>query len=132
MACQVPLKRLLVVEDDPDQCRALQHRLELYGYAVSCAEDGEAAMAMLQVHPFDGVLLDLNLPHVSGLEVLAHTRDTFPALPVILMSVSQSGLRAAQASHAAACEYLAKPYGITEFKQAVQSCFGPAHQPVAP
>lgn len=131
MAYHVPLKRLLVVEDDPDQCRVLQHRLELYGYAVSCAEDGPAALAMLQDQPFDGVLLDLNLPHISGLEVLTHTRHTFPALPVILMSVSQSGLRAAQALHAGACEYLAKPYGITELKQAVQSCFGLPRQPAA-
>jgi len=132
MADPAPLKRLLVVEDDPDQCRALHDRLELYGYGVSCAEDGQAALKMLQAQAFDGVLLDLNLPHVSGREILAHARHAFPHIPVIVMSVSQSGLRAAKASQAGACGYLAKPYGITELKQAVQTCFGPAHQPVAP
>lgn len=131
MAGPTTLKRLLVVEDDPDQCRALQERLELYGYAVSCAEDGHVALEMLQRHAFDGVLLDLNLPHVSGREVLARARQTFPALPVIVMSVSQSGIRATKGSHASAGAYIAKPYGIAQLKQAVHSCFGPGHQPVA-
>ena len=131
MARQATLKRLLVIEDDPDQCRALQDRLELYGYAVSCAEDGRAAIEMLRAHAFDGLLLDLNLPHVSGREVLAHARITFPDLPVLVLSVSQSGLRAAKASNGGACGYIAKPYGIAQLKQAVHSCFGPAHQPVA-
>ena len=85
MARQGPFKRLLVVEDDPDQCRALRDRLELYGYADSCAEDGSTAMQMLEADSFHGVLLDLNLPSISGHEVLAQARQAFPALPVLIM-----------------------------------------------
>jgi DNA-binding response OmpR family regulator len=128
MAQQGSFKRLLVVEDDPDQCRALRDRLELYGYQVSCAEDGSAAMQMLQADSFHGVLLDLNLPNISGHEVLAQARRTFPDLPVVIMSASRSRIRAVKESDAAACCYIAKPFGIAELKQALLSCFGPAHE----
>jgi two-component system, OmpR family, response regulator len=128
MALQATLKRLLVVEDDPDQARAVRERLELYGYSVSCTDDGQIAMDMLLADSFDGVLLDLNLPHVPGIQLLMATREVLPELPVLVMSASSSRLRAAMETNVA-CGYIAKPFGIHQFKQAVQGCFGPAYQP---
>ncbi|HKO31448.1 MAG TPA: response regulator [Nitrospiraceae bacterium] len=127
MATQASVKRLLVVEDDPDQASALRDRLELYGYAVTCAEDGRAAMEILQTDSIDGVLLDMNLPHVPGVDVLAATRHALPHVPVVVMSASSSRLRAAKESKLA-CECIAKPFGTNQFKQAVLGCFGPAHR----
>ena len=128
MALRPTVKRLLVVEDDPDQSMAIRDRLELYGYAVACAEDGQIALEMLQAgDSFDGVLLDLNLPRVPGLELLAATRRALPHLPVIVMSACSSGLRGAKELNLA-CRYIAKPFGADQFKQAVQGCFGPAHR----
>jgi DNA-binding response OmpR family regulator len=126
MALQTQLRQLLLVEDDPDQCRALQDRLELYGYTVTCAADGRAAMDMLEVGSFHGVLLDLNLPKVHGNEVLVRTRQRFPDLPVLILSASQSRLRAAKASQTGACGYLLKPFNAGDFKNALHCCFGPA------
>jgi DNA-binding response OmpR family regulator len=60
-AAQRTVPRLLVVEDDPDQSRMLCDRLKLYGYAVACADDGPAALEMLQTDSYNGLLLDLNL-----------------------------------------------------------------------
>jgi DNA-binding NtrC family response regulator len=129
MALQPTVKRLLIVEDDPDQSRAVRDRLELYGYAVSSAKDSRIAMEMLQAEDsLDGVLMDLNLPHVRGVEFLAATRQTVPHLPVLVMSASTSRLRAAKESNLA-CGYIAKPFGTAQFKQAVHDCFGPAYQP---
>ena len=129
MALQATVKRLLVVEDDPDQSRAVRDRLELYGYAVTCAQDGQSAMEMLQAQAaFDGVLLDLNLPRVQGLQLLGTTRQALPHLPVLVMSASSSRLQAAKQSNLA-CGYIAKPFGTAQFKQAVRDCFGPAYQP---
>jgi DNA-binding NtrC family response regulator len=128
MALQSTVKRLLIVEDDPDQSRAVRDRLELYGYVVSCAKDGQIAMEMLQTEDaFDGVLLDLNLPHVAGIQLLANTRQTLPHVPVLVMSASSTRLRAAKECNLA-CGYIAKPFGRAQFKQAVQRCFGPADQ----
>jgi two-component system, OmpR family, response regulator len=129
MAPKATVKRLLVVEDDPDQSTAVRDRLELYGYAVCCAKDGHNAMEILQAEgSVDGVLLDLNLPRVSGIQLLAATRRTRPHLPVLVMSASSSRLEAAKASDLA-CAYIAKPFGTVQFKQAVQGCFGPAYEP---
>lgn len=128
MARHATWKRLLVVEDDPDQARAVRERLELYGYRVSCAGDGQIAMDMLLADSFDGVLLDLNLPHAPGIQLLMAAREALPKLPVLVMSASSSRLRAAMESNAA-CGYIAKPFGIHQFKQAVQGCFGSAYPP---
>jgi CheY-like chemotaxis protein len=132
MALQTSPKRLLVVEDDPDQLQAVRDRLELYGYAVSCAKDGQIALEMLQAEDaFDGVLLDLNLPHVPGIQFLTDTRQSLPHLPVLVMSASSSRLQAAKESRLA-CGYIAKPFERAQFKQAVYECFGPACQAAAP
>jgi len=131
MALQSTFKQLLVIEDDPDQCRALRDRLELYGYGVSCAEDGGTAMEMLQKTPFHGVLLDLNLPTISGDQVLKQARQTYPDLPVLIMSAFHTRIRNAKAANTGVCGYISKPFGIKELKQALHSCFGPAQQPLA-
>ena len=119
-------KRLLLVEDDADQRNAIQDRLKLYGYAVACAGDGCTAMDLLHSGLFQGVLLDLNLPKLHGNEVLRQTRQSFPDMPVLIMSASQSRIRAAKACQAGACGYLVKPFSAGDFKSALNSCFGPA------
>jgi DNA-binding response OmpR family regulator len=125
MAVPIPRRHLLVVEDDADQRKVLQDRLHLYGYAVACAPDGRTAIDMLESGSFDGVLLDLNLPTLHGNEVLLQTRQRFPDLPVLIMSASQSRIRAAKASQAGACGYLMKPFSAGDFKSALLCCFGP-------
>lgn len=128
MALSLQGKRLLVVEDDPDHSRAVCDRLELYGYAVSCATDGQVALEMLQEEAiFDGILLDLHLPHVSGIDFLANTKQSLPRIPVLVMSASSSRLRAAREINLA-CGYIAKPFGTGQFKRAVEKCFGPANR----
>jgi DNA-binding response OmpR family regulator len=117
---------VLVVEDDPDQRKVLQDRLELYGYAVACAGDGRIAMEMLENGAYDGVLLDLNLPELHGNDVLLQARERFPDLPVLIMSASRSRIRAAKVSQAAACCYLVKPFSVHDLKSALHYCFGPA------
>jgi DNA-binding response OmpR family regulator len=119
-------KRLLVVEDDPDQCACLRDRLELYGYDVACAADGEQAREMLRTDSFDGIVLDLNLPLLSGNDLLLEAGDRFPQTPIILMSASQSLLRKAKAQSSGQRAYMLKPYGVSQFKYAVQSLFGSA------
>ena len=126
MAVPIPRRQLLVVEDDSDQCKVLQDRLELYGYTVACVGDGRTAIDKLESGSFDGLVLDLNLPMLHGSEVLVQARQKFPELPVLIMSASQSRIRAAKASQARACRYLLKPFNVADFKSALHCCFGPA------
>ena len=117
--------RLLVVEDDPDQSRMLCDRLKLYGYAVACANDGPAALEMLEADSYHGVLLDLNLPTMPGHRVLEQARQSWPHLPVLVMSASQNGIRTLKEADPTACTYLVKPYNSSELKQALVKSFGP-------
>ena len=119
-------RHLLVVEDDSDQRKVLEDRLQLYGFTVDSVGDGRTAMDRLETGSFDGLLLDLNLPRLDGNEVLLQARQKFPDLPVLIMSASQSRIRAAQASQAKACGYLLKPFNAAEFKSALHCCFGPS------
>ncbi|MGZ8382633.1 MAG: response regulator [Nitrospira sp.] len=118
------MPRLLVVEDDPDQCRMLCDRLKLYGYAVGCANDGPAALEMLQTDSYHGLLLDLNLPTMPGHRVLEQARHACPDLPVLIMSASLGGIRTLKDAGPPGCAYILKPYNSRELKQALVKSFG--------
>lgn len=105
-------------------------RLKLYGYAVACANDGPAALEMLQADSYNGLLIDLNLPTMQGRHVLDKARDACPDLPVLIMSASRVGIQAVQAAQPHACTYLLKPYNSSELKQALLKSFGPRPAPV--
>ena len=105
-------------------------RLKLYGYVVSCANDGPAALEMLQTECYTGVLLDLNLPTMQGHHVLEQARDACPNLPVLIVSASRVAMQSVQATQPNACAYLLKPYNSSELKQALVKSFGPRPEPV--
>ena len=61
-----PVRRILVVDDDPDIYRLLRARLTARGYEVSTAASGEEALELLSETPADIVFLDISLPGISG------------------------------------------------------------------
>ena len=69
------MKRILIAEDERATRHLLSKILEKAGYEVEVALDGEAALAALRARPFDLMLLDVWMPGMSGLEVLAAMRD---------------------------------------------------------
>ncbi len=82
---------ILIVEDD-DQIRdLLSDILELSGYAVRVARDGVAALEDLSVKIPDVVLSDLNMPRMSGFELLPLVQQQFPTTRVVAMSSAFSG-----------------------------------------
>lgn len=78
--------QILVVEDDPTFRSLLVARLEALGAATVVAADVGDAILALEHEEFDLVLTDHELPHGSGLDVLAYAAHRFPALPRVLMS----------------------------------------------
>jgi len=68
--------RILVVEDEPDICKALADALRQEHYAVDTADDGASALAKVHVEQaYDLLLLDLMLPEIDGLQVLRQLRS---------------------------------------------------------
>jgi DNA-binding response OmpR family regulator len=78
--------RLLLCDDSPVERMALGHYLRRSGYEVDEAGDGESAISQLQNTEVNAVLLDLQMPGVSGFEVLSYLQKHRKSLPVILLS----------------------------------------------
>lgn len=102
--------RLLVAEDNPPHQWILRALLEQAGYQVDLCGDGQAALERLQTTPYDGVILDAQMPRLDGLETLRRYRATcaHPA-PVVMVS-ADAAADTVRRSHAAGVRYyLTKP-----------------------
>ena len=119
-------KRILVVDDDPDIRQVLLDRMSSFGYAVETAIDGREALDALRCGGFDGMLLDMRMPEIDGLEVLRRTRVSHPDLPVVVVTALSVQQQATQAVAEGARAYLLKPFDAPQLKQVVEQCFGPA------
>ena len=103
--------QILMVDDDPKILLLLQNLLEDNGYEVQTAESGTAAVAAVQRHPPDLILLDILLPDMDGMEVCGRLRDN-PAtrtIPVIFLTAHDTTARIEQAMNVGASDILGKP-----------------------
>lgn len=78
--------RMLIVDDDAVFCEIADQLFSSLGYTVRCAEDGFEALAMMKEAPPDIIICDLNMPRMSGFELLSIVRRRFPQIPIIAMS----------------------------------------------
>ena len=78
--------RLLIVDDDREMREALGESLSVDGHACELAEDGAAALEMLDLRTFDLVIADVLMEDMSGLELLDRLRRTHPVLPFIVIT----------------------------------------------
>ncbi|MFH2091704.1 MAG: response regulator [Pseudomonadota bacterium] len=81
-----PMSHVLVIEDNEEQCQSIKDIIGSNGVEVSCAYSAEEAETLLRINPYDCLILDLNLPGVSGLELLSiiEKDEQLCALPVIV------------------------------------------------
>ena len=111
--------RILVVEDDDSLRRATQAQLEKCGYETWVAADVPAALAVLEKHPVDLVLTDLNLPRMSGLDLLNRTRIEYPETTVVIITGYGTVETAVAAIKAGAYDYITKPVHPDELRALV-------------
>lgn len=83
--------RLLLVDDEPTIRTSLSLLLGELGYDVRSAEDGFSALSEMREETPDILLSDLNMPGMSGFELISVVRRRFPAIPVVAMSGAFSG-----------------------------------------
>lgn len=108
------MTRVLVIDDEPQILRALRINLSVRGYEVITASTGNGALRAAAEHPPDAVILDLGLPDLPGIEVLAGLRGWLKA-PVIVLSARTDSSDKVQALDAGADDYVTKPFGMDEF-----------------
>jgi DNA-binding response OmpR family regulator len=116
-------QQILVVDDDTDIQQLLQDRLKAGGYQTFSAFDGRQALAILQSQEFDGMILDIGIGQIDGLEVLRRVRLTNQRLPIIMITASGSQELAVRAIGLGAQAYLLKPFDAGQLQQTMDRWF---------
>jgi two-component system nitrogen regulation response regulator NtrX len=100
---------VLVVDDESDIRSSLRMILEYEGYAFSEASSGEDALKRLETDRPDAVLLDIKMPRMDGLEILARIKQLDPGLPVVVISGHGTIATAVEATRLGAFDFMEKP-----------------------
>lgn len=116
----IAVRRILVVDDDPDINRLLRTRLSARGYEVATATTGEEALAILSDSPIDLIFLDVALPGISGLQTLTEVRQRRLDTAVIMTTAFGSEQVAVEALRQGADDYLRKPFASDEFRRVLE------------
>ena len=106
--------RILLVEDDESLASGLKLALGRACYAVEHVGDGVAAVAALEHNAFDLAILDLGLPRLDGIDVLARVRRAGNAVPVLVLSARDAVRDRIVALDLGADDYLIKPFDVDE------------------
>ncbi len=119
------MARALVVDDDAEVRDLLRAMLSRAGHEVVDVGDGRAAVQQLTTQQFDIVLLDVQLPQLNGLEVMAASNALGqPRPPVVMLSALSSTRDVARGLQAGASLYLTKPFKHHELMDAVSRILG--------
>jgi two-component system KDP operon response regulator KdpE len=118
--------KILVVDDEPQIRRALRTSLEAHGYEVHTAGTGEEAVLAAAEEALDLVFLDLGLPDLDGIEVIARVR-AFSQVPVIVLSVRDRQADKVAALDAGADDYVTKPFGVDELLARLRAALRRGH-----
>ncbi|MDF2460363.1 MAG: hypothetical protein K0S79_2779 [Nitrospira sp.] len=115
--------RILVVDDDKDIRQLLDDRLVAMGYEVETETDGLRALKAIGTGRFSGVILDIGISSVDGMDVLKQIRQHDEHFPIIMVTASGAKESAIRAISLGAQAYLLKPFDVEELQQVMESCF---------
>ena len=111
---------ILIVDDEALTLRTIGRALETEGYDVLSAINGEDALKIIAEEKPDLALLDVVLPGINGIEVLAQARKISPAMIVVMMSAYHLVDRAVEAMKLGAHDFLIKPFHIADMVSTIQ------------
>ncbi|AIB14113.1 chemotaxis protein CheY (plasmid) [Azospirillum argentinense] len=116
------VKRVLIVEDNELNMKLFHDLLEAHGYATLQTRNGMDALAIAREHRPDLILMDIQLPEVSGLEVTRWIKDDPELAGIPIIAVTAFAMKGDEEKiREGGCEdYIAKPISVTKFLQAVQ------------
>jgi DNA-binding response OmpR family regulator len=110
----VTMPRILIVEDNPDLAYGLRTGLEIEGYEVQLAEDGETGLERARAWSPDLVMLDLMLPGMDGYRVLKTLRESGSDIPVLILTARGEEADKVLGFRLGADDYVTKPCGVLE------------------
>ena len=113
--------RLLIAEDEQEVGRVLKTILERSRYSVDWVDNGADALDYILTGNYDGVVLDIMMPRLDGLEVLHELRARGCSVPVLCLSAKSALTDRIEGLDAGADDYLPKPFATTEFLARVRA-----------
>jgi len=115
------MKRILVIEDEPQMLLGLRDNLELEGYEVQTAADGEEGLAKAATFAPDLVILDIMLPKKNGFDVCRELRARSNSTPVVMLTARSAETDKVLGLELGADDYVTKPFSITELLARVRA-----------
>ncbi|MBC7465385.1 MAG: sigma-54-dependent Fis family transcriptional regulator [Bdellovibrio sp.] len=113
--------RILVVDDEESIREFLEIMLKKEGYEVSTAEDGMVAKEMLTKKTFDMVISDMQMPNMTGIELLKFVKDTYSDIVFMMITAFGTTETAVDAMKMGAYDYVTKPFKIDEVRLNIQN-----------
>jgi DNA-binding response OmpR family regulator len=112
---------ILVVEDDPRIAAFVTRGLEVSGYTVTVAHDGEDGFLAARYNDYDLIVLDLMLPKMDGIEVARKLRAAGKATPILMLTARDTEKDKIRGLDVGADDYLTKPFSFGEFLARVRA-----------
>ncbi len=106
--------RILLVEDEKKIADSLKKGLSEHNYVVELAYDGIAGRKLFENHHFDLIILDINLPGMSGIELCRKIRNRNPGVPVVMLTALSALDNKIEGFDAGADDYIVKPFDFKE------------------
>ncbi|MDV6343252.1 response regulator transcription factor [Nitrosomonas sp. Is37] len=108
--------RILVIEDETKLQKQISQQLEADGYMVDTCDNGEEGLYIASEYPLDAAIVDIGLPGLSGLEVIAALRKRGSLLPILILTARNSWQDKVKGLEMGADDYLAKPFQMEELQ----------------
>ena len=123
---------ILVVDDEAAIRRALRTTLLKLGFKAVEAARGEEALSLVRTNSFDAVLLDINMPGMTGIDTCRSMRHLYPRIPILMLTVRDSEDDKVEALDAGADDYITKPFQLRELTARIRAAMRWAKAPPAP
>jgi len=122
---------ILIVDDETSIRRALRTTLSKLGFTTVDAARGEEALSLIPTSSFDAVLLDINMPGMTGIETCRCIRRVSARIPILMLTVRDSEDDKVEALDAGADDYITKPFQLRELTARIRAAMRWAKAPTA-
>jgi two-component system KDP operon response regulator KdpE len=124
--------RLLIVEDDSALRRSLRTTLDVMGFDVGEASNGEDGLVRLRMVDYEAVLLDINMPGIGGIETCRRIRRVYTKMPILMLTVRDGEDDKVEALEAGADDYVTKPFQTRELVARIRAAVRRFRAPETP
>lgn len=115
--------KVLIADDEVEFASTLVARLKLRSFAATMVNSGKATLAAIEQDPFDVLVLDLKMPDLDGLEVLANLHESYPSLAVIILTGHGSFEAGKKGMELGAYDYIMKPVDLSLLIEKIEGAF---------